>query len=143
MIAGLGCDIVKISRIAELLASYGRKFEKKVFVAREIEGAPDNSAAAAYYAKRFAAKEAFAKAVGTGINSNLGFLDIEVIKDASGAPRILSKKFPMYNALLSLSDEKEFAIACVIIFLKKKPTAEEMIPLAEEAPNKDELRGLC
>ncbi|MDJ1257128.1 MAG: holo-ACP synthase [Candidatus Midichloria sp.] len=117
MIIGVGCDIVKISRISDLLKEYGMSFKEKIFTEGEINLGQklDELLQASYYAKRFAAKEAFSKALGTGIGNGLDFLDIEVINNELGAPKINCQKLGNKLAHLSLSDEWEFAIAYVIV----------------------------
>jgi len=79
-----------------------------------------------YFSKRFAAKEAFAKSIGTGFRDNLNFKDIEILNDKKGKPfyfkskkidTIVKKKFKIknYNLFLSISDEKDYSIAFTII----------------------------
>ena len=118
MIVGIGCDIVRVSRISRLLEIYGDHFKNRVFTIEEITAADDISSKllqCRYYAKRFAAKEALSKAVGTGISGKFGFLDITVTNYASGAPRIICSKLNEVKAYISLSDEDDFAIAYVIL----------------------------
>lgn len=128
MILGIGIDLVSVARIQELLLKFGTKFESKIFTGREIDRARiiegqvikelkgNNFAKALFYAKRFAAKEAFSKAVGFGIGKNIGFLDIEVGNDQFGRPSLTITKekldffqnyfqAPSININLSLSDE--------------------------------------
>ena len=126
MIIGIGTDIVDIDRIRQTLAEQGMRFIERCFAEHERKYAPDHPAAAAHYAKRFAAKEAVAKALGTGIRDGIYLKDITVENDAAGAPRLR-----LYNAALqylegmapkgakvmhlSLSDERGHALAFVII----------------------------
>ena len=116
MILGIGCDIVKINRIALLIERYGDHFKKKVFTSNEIASAIhyQKHEEAPYYAKRFAAKEAFAKAIGTGIGI-LRFTDIEISNNELGAPLIYCHKIKGLKVHISLSDEIEFALAYVVI----------------------------
>ncbi len=93
MILGVGIDLVSVARIQELLSKFGTKFEKKIFTTNEIKKAQKikiskdaSLARALFYAKRFAAKEALAKASGFGIGKNIGFLDIEIDNDKLGKP---------------------------------------------------------
>lgn len=123
MIIGLGVDIVSIDRIRGILNKYGAHFESRFFSVAEIGGS--RSDRAGYYAKRFAAKEAFLKAVGTGLAGGFVWQEIEVLNNDLGAPYIKlcggSNKLlhRMYgedvSILLSLSDEKHYAVGCVII----------------------------
>lgn len=128
MILGIGTDLVQIKRIEETLLKFGSQFENKIFTTAEQTKAaslPANKRAS-YYAKRFAAKEAFAKALGSGIGMSAFFKEIEVQNDSKGAPflilhgnalQTLLKKADNkpYQVHLSLSDEKAFATAFVVI----------------------------
>ena len=131
MIIGIGNDIVRISRIERLLNRYGKRFEDRCFSIAEQEKAHSRAGAgrrvvSATYAKRFAAKEAFSKAIGTGIGSKLSFKDIEIINDKTGKPVVkLSEsadkfllemtKGKIYNIHLSITDDGDFAWAMVVI----------------------------
>ena len=129
MILGIGLDIINIARIEALLKKSGESFEKKVFSQVEIEKSQKFSIPelkSRYYAKRFAAKEAFSKAIGLGIGRGIDFIDISIINDENGKPIInLSSKAEIFlkkhfkNAVfqidLSLTDEREIAQAIVII----------------------------
>ena len=122
-IFGIGTDIVDISRIKKLLNN--KKFINKVFAINEIKYCESKSNKIAYYSKRFAAKEAFAKSLGTGISKGILFNEISIINNKNGAPSIkllgktkiitksiIKKKHKIY---LSLSDEKKYASAMVVI----------------------------
>lgn len=118
MIVGIGCDIVKIARIEALIAKYDIIFKQKVFTELEIdigEKIKKKLLQASYYAKRFAAKEALSKALGIGIGKRLRFTDIEITNNELGAPKIFCTKIPNKLLHISLSDEKEFVIAYVVI----------------------------
>lgn len=117
MILGVGCDIVRISRISYLIDKYGNSFKKRIFTETEISYANTMSQRMQYnyYAKRFAGKEALSKAFGTGISAALGFLDISIINDQYGAPKIICNKLCNKIGHISLSDEDDFAIAYVIL----------------------------
>lgn len=129
MIIGIGIDIVEISRIGKALGRFGDKFEQRVFTVGEILIANKKANQAIknnYYAKRFAAKEAFSKAIGLGIGRGINFTDIEVINDGNGKPKIkltsdakqfLQKHLNQNNFKidLSMSDTRDIAEAIVII----------------------------
>ena len=127
MILGIGSDIVEIARIFKAIEKFGDKFLTKIFTSNEIIAAQNKSFKKnAFYAKRFAAKEAFSKACGTGIGRGINFNDIEVFNDDFGKPKIkilnnknsvLQKLFGCKNFAihLSISDEKSLAQAFVII----------------------------
>jgi holo-[acyl-carrier protein] synthase len=127
MIIGVGIDIVKINRIEKVINSFGRRFENRVFTIGEINTADKkNNLKINYYAKRFAAKEAFSKAIGLGIGRGINFTDIEIINDSNGKPKIRlttkSKQFLQkylnqnnFKIDLSMTDEKDIAQAIVVI----------------------------
>ncbi len=127
MIIGIGTDLVQIKRISQTLETFGPRFEEKIFTPDEILKAKTLPAPKrpAFYAKRFAAKEAFAKALGSGIGLNAFFKEIEVKNNDKGAPFFVlhgRAKDSLYHLggasatiHLSLSDEKEFATAFVVI----------------------------
>lgn len=122
MIVGIGTDIVRVDRIALSLNRMGDAFARRILTSYELSEWQSRSSSAAWLAKRFAAKEAAAKAFGTGIGK-LSFQHIEVRNSASGAPELLlydyglelqSKKAVKWLHL-SLSDEQDNAIAFVVL----------------------------
>ena len=123
-IIGNGVDIIKNSRINSSLKIKG--FLNRIFTKKEIQQGKKLKNKINFYAKRFAAKEAFVKAIGTGFRSNINFIDIEIKNYKNGKPYIslskklnifLQKKFQIqkYKIFLSLSDEKDYSIAFVVI----------------------------
>mgnify|MGYP001163655539 FL=1 len=130
MIIGLGTDIIDIRRIEKTINKYGYKFKKRCFVKSEINKSENRRNSIQSYAKRYSAKEACAKALGTGLARGVYWKDIEVRNNEFGKPYIILHK----NALnilksicsnkakieVSLSDEKNYAIANVIIFNNEK-----------------------
>lgn len=126
MILGLGTDIVEIERIEKALRTHGHRFINRLFTKAEQDYCDEKPHfRAARYAKRFCAKEAFLKALGTGRSHGITWKDVEVTRDDSGKPsvfitgkalEILSKKSTgQIKTHLSLSDTKEIATATVII----------------------------
>jgi holo-[acyl-carrier protein] synthase len=119
MIIGIGCDIIDIRRIEKLVKKYPDKFLSRIFTKEEIglAGALNNYS---YFAKRFAAKEAYAKAVGTGINRDINFRSMEIFNDEKKAP--FFNRHPLLkqgiNAFLSMSDEYPYAISYVTLVKK-------------------------
>tara|TARA_Y100000996_G_scaffold293246_1_gene231849 strand:- start:357 stop:746 length:390 start_codon:yes stop_codon:yes gene_type:complete len=122
-IVGNGVDIVKNRRIEKSLKING--FKNRIFTKYEIKESKKIKNKINYFAKRFAAKEAFVKSIGTGFRENINFIDIEIKKNNRGKPLInlsnnikliLKKKFNInkYKIFLSLSDEKKYSIAFVI-----------------------------
>ncbi len=126
MIYGIGTDIIDINRIKSVLNKYGDKFKYKCYHQNEISWSNSKLKSAESFAKRYAAKEACAKALGTGLARGVFWKDIEVINNKHGKPFIrlhnnalnfLNKKINKNAKIeLSLSDEINFAIANVIIF---------------------------
>ena len=123
-IIGNGVDIVENRRIAKSLKN--SDFLYRIFTKNEIEQSKKIKNKVNFFAKRFAAKEAFVKALGTGIRNNINFKDINVKNNINGQPlmnisnklkRLLKQKFKInkYRLYLSLSDEKKHSIAFVII----------------------------
>ena len=128
-ILGIGVDIVENSRIDKLLRN--TPFIKRVFSNSEILIANKIKDKKSYYSKRFAAKEAFAKSVGTGFRDDFNFKDISIINDKFGKPsfiinekikKIVKKQFKItsFNFFLSISDEKKYSVAYVILQKKWK-----------------------
>ena len=125
-IFGIGTDIVNIKRMDVSLKRNGDKFKNNIFSKNEISYCEKKKNSAAYYAKRFAAKEALSKALGTGIRKGINFKNIEITNDNFGKPSIelkgttaafLKKKIKAkkYSIHLSLSDDIPWAQATVII----------------------------
>ena len=125
-ILGTGIDIVENYRLKKLLLKKKSNFKNKIFTNNEIAYCEKKSNITNCYSKRFAAKEAFVKALGTGFRKNINFKDIEVLKNHYGKPYILinkkvinkiktSFKVKKFNILLSISDETNYSIASVII----------------------------
>ena len=123
-IIGIGVDIVKNSRIKKSILN--RSFLDRVFTNEEILISKNKKNKSSYFAKRFAAKEAFSKALGTGFRDDFNFKDISVINDKLGKPsffiskkikNMIKKKFKIrkFNFFLSISDEEKYSIAFVIL----------------------------
>ena len=125
-ILGIGTDIVSVDRIKNSIKN--KNFLKRVFNKKEIFKCKNVKTKTNCFAKRFAAKEAFSKALGTGISKGINLNEIVVLNKKSGKPyiyligktkKILSQKFKgkKSKVSLSLSDEKKFAVAFVTISL--------------------------
>ena len=123
-ILGIGVDIVENSRIGKLLKN--KIFIKRIFSNSEILIANKIRDKKGYYSKRFAAKEAFAKSIGTGFRDDLNYKDISIVNDKLGKPsfvinkkikKIVKKQFKitLFNFYLSISDAKKYSVAYVII----------------------------
>ena len=123
-ILGIGVDIIDNKRIKKFIDN--TMFKKRIYSTNELKQSKSVKNKVAYFSKRFAAKEAFSKAIGTGFRMNLNFKDIEVINDKMGKPhyvknkkitKILKKKFKIknYKCFLSISDEKDYSTAFAFI----------------------------
>ena len=131
MIIGTGIDIIDTRRIDKVLRNFGKKFINRCFVYNEIQTSNLVKNKINFFAKRYAAKEACAKALGTGLARGVFWKDIEVQNNKFGKPKIklhnnalkFLKKLTKSNDCsieVSLSDEKKYAIANVIIYGKEK-----------------------
>ena len=125
-IFGIGTDIVNIKRMEKIIKKNGISFKNKIFSRNEIHYCEKKKNPFPFYAKRFAAKEALSKALGTGIGKIVTFKNIEIRNDSLGKPSILLKgsaanflkkriKSKKYTIHLSLSDDVPWAQATVII----------------------------
>ena len=123
MIYGIGTDIVASSRMAPLLERYGDHFARRILAYDEWEGFKTSTFPARFLAKRFAAKEAFAKAAGTGLRAPVTLRNIAVGHDVAGKPELhfapllaawLAER-GVTRQHLSISDEKELAAAFVVL----------------------------
>jgi holo-[acyl-carrier protein] synthase len=124
IILGIGVDIIENSRIK--ISMKNSLFIERIFTPIEIRASKKIKNNVTYFAKRFAAKEAFSKSIGTGFRENLNFKDISIINDKMGKPtfilnekikKIIKKRFKTssYNFFLSIADEKKYSIAYVIL----------------------------
>ena len=123
-VLGIGVDIIDNKRIK--ISIKNSKFKNRIYSSKELKQSKLYKNKVNYFSKRFAAKEAFAKALGTGFRNNLNFKDIEIINDKLGKPhysktkkitKIVKKEFKVksFNCFLSISDEKEYSTAFTII----------------------------
>ena len=123
-ILGIGVDVIQNNRIKKSIKS--SNFKKRIYSSKELKQSKLIKNKVAYFSKRFAAKEAFSKALGTGFRMNLNFKDIEVVNDKMGKPyyaknkkitSVIQKKFKIKNfsCFLSISDEKSYSTAFAII----------------------------
>ena len=126
-ILGIGVDIIQNKRIKSSIKN--KLFISRTFGNKEIYFSKNTSDKTNYFAKRFAAKEALAKSIGTGFRNNLNFKDIQILNDKIGKPyyqkskkinNIINKKFKVknYDLFLSISDEKDYSIAFTILETK-------------------------
>lgn len=123
MIFGIGTDIVEVARIEDSLKQFGDAFAKRLLADSEFASYQASQIKARFLAKRFAAKEAFSKALGTGLRAPATFQNIAVSHDDLGKPiLVLAKELHVFleeknikNMHLSVSDEKNLAAAFVVL----------------------------
>ena len=121
----IGIDVIKTSRMKHLMERFGEKAFERFLSNDEIKLVKNHTTAAGFWA----AKEAFSKALGTGIGSECSFHDIKIYKDAKGAPKIalsrrIIQKFNILNSALSITHDGEYAIAVVTI--EKSSSADKI-----------------
>ena len=123
MIYGVGTDLIEIRRVGRVLERFGERFARRILCEPELKRFRAHKQPVAYLAKRFAAKEAFTKALGTGIHAPANWHGVWVVNLKSGKP-VLEFSSPLKklllerkirNSHLSLTDEKEIAAATVIL----------------------------
>ncbi len=123
MIYGIGTDIVRVARMEQDIARYGDKFAERILTDAELNEYRQSNAPAHFLARRFAAKEAAAKAMGTGFRDGLHLHDIGVAHDANGKPLLeftgRAQQFMHEKGIstvhVSLADEEDNAVAFVIL----------------------------
>ena len=127
MILGIGSDIVDLTRIKASMTRFGTRFLNRIFTPQERDIGQSRPQPHAYFAKRFAAKEAFFKALGTGLSKGLSWQDIEILNNDQGAPFVhvtgATKRYLLTHVAhldqihihISLSDTNTLAQAYVIL----------------------------
>jgi holo-[acyl-carrier protein] synthase len=127
MIVGIGSDLCRIDRIEETLQRFGERFIARVFTETERARSESRAGRVASYAKRFAAKEAMAKALGTGLRMGIAWRDMGVVNEPSGRPtmrlggkaaeRLKALTPPGHRAVihLTITDDAPYALAVVVI----------------------------
>ncbi|MBT3204782.1 MAG: holo-ACP synthase [Gammaproteobacteria bacterium] len=123
MVSGIGIDIAEIARFERMVERFGDKVAHRVLTTQEFQQYKKRNSSMSFLALRFAAKEAASKAFGTGIAKGIGFHSIEVVNSDEGKPELvfhgaaaeLIKQRSISSAFLSLSDEKHYAVAMVVL----------------------------
>lgn len=123
MITGIGVDIAETARVQRLVTRFGTRFARRILTDGELGEFERRRHPISYLATRFAAKEATAKALGTGIGEHFGFHSVQIEHDNQGKPVLvfldngleLIAKLNISNALISLSDEKNYVVAMVVL----------------------------
>ena len=122
-IIGLGTDIVGMARLHDALARHAEHFKKRIYTANELKIAAERNEDTAFYAGRWAAKEAVSKALGCGMGEHCSFTDVEILNDACGAPQVTlsgaaARRLSALGGInihISVSHERDYAVATVII----------------------------
>jgi holo-[acyl-carrier protein] synthase len=122
MVLGLGTDLIETNRVQESISRYGERFLERIFTSGEIEYCLRKKNSGESFAARFAAKEAGAKALGTGISRGVSWKEFEVRREASGRPtlhlsgraRELAEAMGVKRMQVSLTHSREFAMAVVV-----------------------------
>lgn len=125
---GIGIDVVEVARIEDSIAEFGDRFLARIFTEKEQEYCRKQKRAALHFAARFAAKEALSKAFGTGIGKDVGWLDLEILRKASGEPEVVlgpgAQRFAVENRVgdikVSLTHAQHYAAANAVILCKEK-----------------------
>ncbi len=120
MVEGVGIDIIEVSRIRKSIEEYGDLFTDKVFTTAEKKYCLEKSFPYQHFAARFAAKEAFSKATGTGWDDSFSWQEVEVINEGSGKPYLrlgglALRNFGEKSVFLSLSHSGDYVTAVVVI----------------------------
>ena len=123
MVIGVGTDLMEIARIQQSIARFGERFLERIFTPREIEYCLRKKNAAESFAARFAAKEAGAKALGTGISRGVGWLELEVAREPGGRPTLQlsgraaerAHSLGVAHISLSLTHSRDVALAVVVM----------------------------
>lgn len=123
MIIGIGTDVARIPRFTAAMARHGERFAERLLGELERTRFAGHAQPAAYLAKRFAAKEAFVKALGTGLRRGMCWTEIQVVNDALGRPSLvlsgkaheLATAAGVTSTHLSLTDEEALAVAFVVL----------------------------
>lgn len=122
-VKGVGTDIIEIERIRQAIAEHGESFIQRIFTPAEQEYCKKHRDPLPQYAARFSAKESVAKALGCGIGSQVGFLDIEISHDSVGKPEVIfsaevQARLSNPRILLSMSHCKQYATTIAILLVQ-------------------------
>jgi holo-[acyl-carrier protein] synthase len=129
MIHGIGTDIIAVARVQQSLQKFGDKFARRILSAQELQQYYVRRHPAHYLAKRFAAKEALVKAYGLGMREGLSFNGLSILNNSVGKPYVIYHAAPILELIeqyqitdthISLSDEKNYAIAYVLLISGNK-----------------------
>ena len=117
MTKGIGIDIIEVSRIKNLMDKYGDKFFQRILTEKEIAYCKSYPNPEVHFAGRFASKEAYSKAIGTGVSKDFKWKDIEILNDKRGKPHIhniIKNEYSLYHFEISISHTKDYGCAVVV-----------------------------
>lgn len=140
MIVGIGIDVIEVRRMQRTLDRYGKLFLRHVFAQQEQEAAPSGPAAPAYFAGRWAAKEAVSKALGTGIGRDCAWTDIRILRDPVGRPVVelagsgaqTAARLDIDSFHISITHTGGLACACAVA--ERDPSMPGVAGAATEKP---------
>ncbi|MCX8055494.1 MAG: holo-ACP synthase [Ignavibacteria bacterium] len=121
MIFGIGTDIIEVERIKNAIEKYGERFLRRIFTNEEIEYCEEfNEKKFLHYAARFAVKESFSKAIGTGITQGFKFNEVGIINERNGKPVVvldggMKEKYEKYRIDVSISHTEHYAVAFIVM----------------------------
>lgn len=121
MIIGIGTDIIEVQRIANACEKYGERFLNRIFTQTEQDYCESfNDTKYVHYAARFAMKESFSKAIGTGLTQGFRFTEVSIVNQQNGKPDVvlegdLKTKWEKFRIHVSLSHTRDYAVAFIII----------------------------
>ena len=130
MIYGIGTDIIEVERIKNAIEKYGDRFLNRIFTDNEIKYCEDyKDKKFLYYAARFAVKEAFSKAIGTGLTQGFKFTEISIVNEKSGKPIVIldgamKEKYSHYKIDVSISHTETNAVAFIVMSNNKQDMFE-------------------
>ncbi len=122
---GIGIDVVEVQRIGSSIDEFGDKFLNRIFTEREQAYCSSQKRPMIHYAARFAAKEAIAKAFGTGIGKDIAWTDMEIVRESSGEPKVVmsgmgkdfAEKIKVVDIKISLTHAEHYAAANAAILV--------------------------
>jgi len=140
MIYGIGVDLVNIGRMSRAIERWGNRFTARIFTPQEIDFCMQSQRSVSRFALRFAAKEAFSKALGMGMRRGIRWRDIEVFHHPSGRPDLaiagkalmVCRNEGISSWHISLSDEADYGIAVVVL---EKHTSEDVTREGKNGPS--------
>jgi len=124
---GIGIDVVEVQRVGSSIDEFGSKFLQRIFTEKERQYCESQKRPVIHYAARFAAKEAIAKAFGTGIGKQISWLDMEIIRRSSGEPQVImtgggklfAEELKVQDIKISLTHAEHYAAANAVVLVSE------------------------